>query len=170
MISTISPRPLFSHNHPLGPTRETCEIALFYLAVSLLCVICGLVIHGLVHAWYGVSNRSDYLTFGFAYPLVGGAAVYLLIGAVRKAQVPGPLVTGVYYSGIATLTVGSMLRGTLDVAGKSSTYLPVFVVAGTLMVTIGAVCHVAAQFRKPRGALIAYPVTVSARSQENRDK
>jgi hypothetical protein len=150
--------------------RRMFQIALFYLAVSLFCVICGLVIHGLVHAWYGVSNHSDYLTLGFAYPLVGGAAVYLLIGAVKKARVPGPFVTGVYYSGIATLTLGSMLRGTLEVAGKSSTYLPVFVVAGALMVTIGAVCHVAAQFRKPREALIAYPGTVSDHGQEKRDK
>ncbi|MCX5999452.1 MAG: hypothetical protein NTU41_07625 [Chloroflexi bacterium] len=74
--------------------------------------------------------------------------VYLMIGAISKARMPGRFVTNVYSSGIATLTVGSLLRGIFDIAGTSSPYQPVFVVAGVLMVLVGAVCYVAAQFKR----------------------
>lgn len=125
--------------------------ALVYLVAALGCLACGLAIHRVVHVWYDVSYHSDYLTFGFLYPLIGGTIVCLLIGTIKTARMPGSFVANVYSSGIAALTAGSMLRGTFYLAGRSSPYLSVFVVAGIAMVSVGAVGYIAAQFRKTTG-------------------
>jgi len=84
----------------------------------------------------------------FAYPLLGGVAVYLLAGAISKTRVPGRFAVNAYNSGIVTLTVGSMLKGIFDIAGTSSPYQPVFVVTGWLMLLAGALYYIAERFKK----------------------
>jgi len=118
------------------------KTALVFLAVSLFCVI-----FSFIYARYSHGVHSDYMTYMFAYPLIGGTIVYLLIGLLSKARIPGRFVINVYNSGIATLTMGSLLRGILDIAGTSSRYQSVFMIVGALMVFVGAACYFAAQFK-----------------------
>ena len=119
------------------------KTAIVFLAVSLFCII-----FSLIYASQSHSVHSNYMTFMFLYPLVGGTIIYLMIGAISKARLPERFVVNIYNSGIAALTVGSMLRGILDIAGTSSPYQPTFVIVGMLMVFVGAVCYVTAQFKK----------------------
>jgi hypothetical protein len=109
--------------------RKTAAI---FLAASLFCVIVNLI-----YGRYGHGVHSDHMTFMFGYPLLGGAAVYLLIGALPKAWLPGRFAINAYNSGIATLTVGSALRGVFDIAGTSSPYQLVFTIAGIAMISLG---------------------------------
>jgi hypothetical protein len=118
------------------------KTALVFLAVSLFCVI-----FSLVYARYSHGVHSDYMTFMFVYPLIGGTVVYLLIGAVSGLRIPGRFGINAYNSGIAALTVGSLLRGIFDIAGTSSPYQPVMVVAGVVMVLIGAAWYLVAQLK-----------------------
>ena len=121
------------------------KTALVFLAVSLFCLA-----FSSVYGRYSHGVRSACMTFMFAYPLIGGALVYLIIGAIPKARSPGRFAENVYNSGIAALTAGSLLRGILDIAGTSSPYQPVFMLAGALMVFTGAACYLAAAFLPPR--------------------
>jgi hypothetical protein len=112
------------------------KTSVVFLAISLLCVI--------VNSIYGLYSHgvpSDYLTFMFACPLLGGTVVYLLLWALPKARMPGRFSINLYNSGIAALTVGSALRGVFDIAGTSSPYQPVFMIAGITMVSLGAFCY-----------------------------
>jgi len=118
------------------------KIALIFLAVSLFCIV-----FNFIYAKYSHDVNSNYMTFMFAYPLIGGTMVYLLIGAISKARMPGRFVVNVYNSGIAALTVGSMLKGIFDIAGTSSPYQPVFGVAGILMILLGVVGYVMVQLK-----------------------
>lgn len=45
----------------------------------------------------------------------------------------------IYNSGIATLSLGSFLKGIFDIAGTSSTYIAVFYAIGELLVAVGVV-------------------------------
>jgi peptidoglycan/LPS O-acetylase OafA/YrhL len=123
--------------------RNMFKTALVFLAVSLFCVI-----FSLVYATYSHGVYSSYMTFMFAYPLIGGMMVYLLIGAVSRLRMPGRFIINVYNSGIAALTVGSLLKGIFDIAGTSSPYQPVLVVAGVAMVLAGTICYLVSQFKR----------------------
>jgi predicted permease len=123
-----------------GDKRKLFKTALIFLAVSAFCFV-----FGLVYTANGRGVSSIYMTSMFLFPLTGGSAAYLAIGMISKARMPGRMVTNVYNSGIATLTIWSMLHGIFDIAGTSSTYEPVFLIAGALMVFAGAACYFAAQ-------------------------
>jgi hypothetical protein len=107
-----------------------------FLAISLLCVIINWI-----YGSYSHGVHSDYMTFMFGYPLLGGAAVYLFIGVPPKAWLPGRFTINIYNSGIATLTAGSALSGVFDIAGTSSPYQLVFMIAGITMVALGVLCY-----------------------------
>ena len=119
------------------------KTALVFLGISLFCII-----FNYIYAKYSHGVHSSYMTFMFVYPLVGGTMVYLLLGALSKIWTPGRFALNLYNSGIAALTVGSMLQGIFNIAGTSSPYQPVFVIAGTLMMLIGAVYYVLAHIKK----------------------
>jgi predicted permease len=122
--------------------RKIYKTALIFLAVSLFCVI-----FGLVYAVFSHGVHSNYMTFMFAYPLIGGTVAYLLIGVVPGLRMPGRFVKNIYNSGIATLTVNSLLEGIFDIAGTSSPYQPVLVAAGVVMVLVGAAGYFVTQLK-----------------------
>ncbi len=122
--------------------RHTFRAALAFLAVALLCIV-----FNLVYARYSHGVSSGYMTFAFAYPLLGGALVYLLLGAA--ARPPGRLAVNAYNSGLAALTVGSLLRGIFEIAGTASPYQPVFTIAGILLTAVGAISYLATRRKRP---------------------
>jgi peptidoglycan/LPS O-acetylase OafA/YrhL len=124
---------------------KTRKAAFIFLAIALLCAIINWI-----YGRYSHGVHSDYMTFMFAYPLLGGAAVYLLIGTLSKARLPGRFAINIYNSGIATLTVGSALSGVFAIAGTSSPYQPVFMIAGIAMVSLGVLCYFITGLKNPK--------------------
>lgn len=122
--------------------RKLFKTAFVFLAFSAFCLI-----FSFIYGRYGHGVYSNFMTFTCAYPLIGGAAAYLLVGCISRAKAPERFAANVYNSGIAALTVGSMLRGIFDIAGTSSPYQPVFVALGTLMVLVGVIRYIEAQFK-----------------------
>jgi len=129
-----------NHNSHLRKT------VLVYFIVSLIAIA---VDH--IYAIFGHGVSSAFMTWMFLYPLIGGAWLYLLI--VRL--VPGAsqtdahrLAFNLYNSGIAALTAGSFLKGILDIAGTSSPYTPIFLVAGWLFALAGLLMMVKAHKHK----------------------
>jgi hypothetical protein len=116
-----------------------------FLAISLFCVF-----FNWIYGRYGHGVPSDHMTFMFCYPLFGGTAVYLLIGALPKAWMPERFIINIYNSGIATLIVGSALRGVFDIAGTSSPFQPVFIIAGTVMISLGVLGYFFAELKKTK--------------------
>jgi hypothetical protein len=107
-----------------------------FLAVALFCIF-----FNWIYGRYSHGVHSDSMTLMFGYPLFGGAVVYLLINFRPKAWTPGRFAINIYNSGIATLTVGSALKGVFDIAWTSSPYQPVFMIAGISLASIGMLCY-----------------------------
>lgn len=91
------------------------------------------VVFDQIYALFGHGVRSNAMSLMFLYPLLGGAVFYLLAGLL----IPGfnqhgthRLGYNIYNSGIAILTVGSLLKGILDIAGTASVYVPLYFIAG----------------------------------------
>jgi hypothetical protein len=82
------------------------------------------------------------MTYMFVYPLIGGVIFYALIRLLlpRVGRYKGyRLFYNVYNSGIAALTVGSLFKGILEIAGADSIFTKYFFAAGWFFVSAGVV-------------------------------
>lgn len=88
-----------------------------------------------VYGIFGHGVTSPYMTYMFLYPLLGGALFYgiimlLIPSIVNKKRYR--FFYNIYNSGIAVLTVGSFLRGIMEITGTFSTYLMAYTLVGWL--------------------------------------
>ena len=110
---------------------------LIYLAVSLFCLLFSLVYNQFSH---GV--HSPFMTWLFAWPLVLGClpcGAFLLLRALRP---PKRLTVNIYNSGVAALTVSSLLRGIFEIAGTASVYQQWLMAAGVTFLTAGIIIYI----------------------------
>lgn len=120
----------------IGDTRyKYHKTVLVYLCVSILSVVINKV-----YALFGHGVSSDAMTWMFLYPLLGGGLLYLLLWFL----LPGVncftgyrLFFNLYNSGIALLSVGSLLKGIMEIAGTSSPYLKLYAWMGCILTGAG---------------------------------
>lgn len=109
------------------------------MAVSVFCFV-----FNKIYAIFGHGVNSDSMTYMFLYPLLLGVLPFLLLWLFVKQADNVPhyrLFYNSYNSGIALLTIGSLLKGIFEIAGTSSPYLIVFTVCGWGMFAIGLVIY-----------------------------
>ncbi|MEL7660918.1 hypothetical protein [Acetobacterium wieringae] len=129
MILFISGIKIKSNNNRI---RKTIVV---YLLLALVAVAVNLI-----YGFFGHGVRAAAMTWMFLYPLLGGALGYLLIGrylAFITRFVVYRMGYNSYNSGLAALTVGSFLKGILEIAGTNSPYLIIFFFLGWVAVGIG---------------------------------
>lgn len=100
---------------------ETLKTVIIYMVISIFCFVVNRI-----YAIFGHGISSDYMTWMFLYPLLGGALFYLIVGLLIREikQIAGyRIFYNLYNSGIAILTVGSFLKGIFDIAGTNSPYV-----------------------------------------------
>jgi hypothetical protein len=93
-----------------------------------------------IYGLFGHGVRSASMTWMFLYPLLGGSLIYLLIDLLVPAIKTRPayrLFCNLHNAGLAALTVGSFLKGILDIAGAESPYSHWFFYAGWLLLAAG---------------------------------
>lgn len=134
------------------------RVSFSYLLAAVFCALFGAVYERFSHEVY-----SSYMLYAFAFPLVGGALPFGLLanwgrpmmpsdpdkrGSYTRAarprpRMPGPCALGLYGAGIATLTVGSIFRGVLDIYGTSNSLVRVYWTAGIVLIALGLVVYLA---------------------------
>lgn len=121
--------------------RHSSKTAFVYLLVSLFCVLFGAVYEIYSHEVY-----SYYMLYAFVFPLAGGTLPFSILSLTKAKRYPTALSRNLYHSGIATLTVGSFIKGVLDIYGTTNVlseyYWPVglcFIIAGVLTYAIFAI-------------------------------
>ena len=80
---------------------------------------------------------SYYMIYAFAFPLVGGTLMFQIFTVTGPAQYPHHLACKLYHSGIAALTVGSIVRGVLDIYGTTNALSGYYWIFGCLFVFSG---------------------------------
>ena len=88
------------------------------------------------HFSFGV--YSPFMIFAFAVPLLMGSLVFLLLGkALKKTGTSVPaLVCKFWHAAVATLTVGFLFRGVLDIYGTSSSLGAVYWTASAVLAAL----------------------------------
>lgn len=107
-----------------------------YVGVTIFCLVFYLIYNQFSH---GV--HSPFMTFLFAWPLVLGVLPSLMRVLFHFGHKGGFCSVNLYHSGVAALTVSSLLRGILDIAGSSSDYQGYLMLAGTIMLATGIVLY-----------------------------
>lgn len=108
------------------------KIAKRYAIAALGCAA-----FALIYAQFSHGVHSPFMTFMFAIPLVGGAAI--AVGS-SIAHVDLPRGTRQAWAlAIASLTVASCLRGVFDIAGTASPLLVVYLIAAVVFAVSGIV-------------------------------
>ena len=117
-----------------GKGSETAKTALVYLILSVFCALFGAVYELFSHEVY-----SFYMLYAFGFPLVGGALPYGILSAFHLSKSSSALARNLYHSGIATLTVGSIVRGVLDIYGTTNSLSRYYWFVGIFAVVAGVV-------------------------------
>ena len=115
---------------------------IIWFGISVFCLIFYLIYNQFSH---GV--QSAYMTYLFAWPLVLGfltcAALYI-ISRLRKSTIRiSSISDDAYCSGVAALTVSSLLRGIFEIAGTASIYQTWLTYAGLTLIIIGIITGIA---------------------------
>ena len=105
-----------------------------YLAVTVFVLVFGIVYEIFSH---GVISLNMLLAFMF--PLLLGTLPFGVITFLKKNYYPSPAGSNTYHAGIATLTVGSIMKGVLDIYGTTSSYISVYKYLGLALLVFGVV-------------------------------
>ncbi len=112
------------------------KTAFVYLMISIFCALFGAIYEIYSHEVY-----SFYMIYAFAFPLVGGALPFSAMGLFRVKKYPYSASRNVYHSGIATLTVGSIIQGVLEIYGTTNILVKYYWFSGMILVVVGILLY-----------------------------
>lgn len=111
-------------------TKKTASI---YIFTTLLCVALNYV-----YSLFGHGVSSLFMSYAFVFSLVLGVIGFIVLGWLNLEN---RVAFNLYNAGIATLTVGSILRGVIDIAGADTTYPVYYFFVGAVCVAIGGLIY-----------------------------
>lgn len=117
--------------------KQLGKIIWTYLILSITAVVVDKV-----YGIFGHGVDSAAMTWMFLYPLLGGALFYFIILRLipNITKFAGFRVfLNIYNSGIATLTIASLLKGIFEIAGTNSPYLVYYYVIGGIFIAAGLI-------------------------------
>ena len=111
-------------------TKTTVKI---YAFSTLFCIALNYI-----YSLFGHGVSSPYMSYAFVFSLVLGIVGFIVFGWLNLEN---RIAFNLYNAGIATLTVGSILRGIIDIAGADTTYPVFYFLVGTVLVAIGGLMY-----------------------------
>jgi len=103
-----------------------------YLVFASICAVFGGVYEYFSHGVY-----SPFMMFMFAIPMFGAAAAFAL-SMSDELRLPTRTERSLLGAGLATLTVGSCLRGIFDIYGSTVEAVSFYWIAGFVLALAGA--------------------------------
>ncbi len=116
--------------------NRALKTSAIFLGASLITGLLGAIYELFSHEVY-----SYFMIYAFAFPLVGGTLPYLLLGLSKAKRYPNAVCRNLYHAGIATLTVGSIMRGVLDIYGTTNSLTNIYWFAGIPLTIIPVIVN-----------------------------
>ena len=123
------------------------KLILIDLIAALFCALFGAVYEAFGHGVYSYG-----MLYAFAFPLALGVFPLYLID-VLHAPYPGKALRNLWHAGIATLTVGSIVSGVLELYGTTNPLTIVYWILGGAAVLTGIVGYAFRLLKKKRKAV-----------------
>lgn len=99
-----------------------------------------ILVFGQIYEHFSFGVISNYMIYAFLIPLILGLLINTIIYFTKI--VPRKMGSCLYNNGIITLTVGSILRGVLDIYGTTNIYLKIYLYAGVLLIIAGIILYI----------------------------
>ena len=99
-----------------------------------------ILVFGQIYEHFSFGVISNYMIYAFLIPLILGLLINTIIYFTKI--VPSKTGSCLYNNGIITLTVGSILRGVLDIYGTTNMYLKIYLYAGVLLIIAGIILYI----------------------------
>lgn len=106
-----------------------------------------IALFGGVYESFSHEVYSYFMIYAFAFPLVLGVLPLLVI-RMTGAAYPNRVVVSAVRAGIASLTVGSLVTGALEIYGTTHPLTVVYWIAGGALLLFGAAVYGAALLRR----------------------
>ena len=111
------------------------KTAFVYVLIAIFCAFFGAVYEYFSHEVY-----SYFMLYAFMLPLVS-AGLFLVICLLPLKKSPAAAARNLYNSGIATLTIGSIVRGVLDIYGTTNRLINIYWIVGIILVVAGVMYY-----------------------------
>ena len=115
-------------------SKKSLKTALIYLLITIFCAL-----FGAVYELYSHEVYSFFMIYAFAFPLVCGALPFAVLALLRTRKHPCSLARNLLHSGIGTLTVGSIVRGVLEIYGTTNQLSDYYWPVGAILYSLGIV-------------------------------
>lgn len=123
--------------------KHASKTAFIYLLISLF-----LVLFGAVYEWFSHGVYSYHMLYAFVFPLAGGTLPFSILSLTGAKPYPGKHPRNLYHSGIATMTVGSVVRGVLDIYGTTNALSGFYWPIGFCLAAAGIVIYAVSAIRQ----------------------
>jgi len=121
---------MIANTNSKNNTRTTVIV---YLVTTLF-----LIAFNAIYSLFGHGVSSPYMSYAFAFSLVLGVGGFILLGLLKLKN---RIAYNLCNAGIATLTVGSVLRGVIEIAGADTFYPTIYFLVGSLFVVISGLIY-----------------------------
>lgn len=101
--------------------NNSVKIVLRYVLVTVFCACFGFIYEQFSH-----EVLSNWMIYFFLWPLIGGVVPFSILLKFNQLTYPNDWCRLFYHSSIATLTIGSCMKGVLEIYGTSSKLLTVY--------------------------------------------
>lgn len=115
--------------------KEIEKIVFLYLAGTVFCAVFGAVYECFSHEVF-----SYYMLYAFGIPLLGGAMPLYSVQYFQR-KIPGSRARLFQYFGIATLTVGCIFQGALEIYGTTNRLTVLYMIVGSAFLFIGGLMY-----------------------------
>ena len=99
----------------------------------------GTVFFAAIYECFSHQVYSRAMILAFLYPLLGGLIPATLLMLAEDQLLPGDWPRSLWAAGIASLTLGSLFRGVLEIYGTTSRLSAVYAILGWTLLALGAV-------------------------------
>lgn len=93
-----------------------------------------LALFGAIYELFSHGVTSYYMTYAFALPLIMGVLPYEVM--LIKNKFPGKAFADIWNTAIATLSIGCVFKGVLEIYGTTNRLIIVYPIAGAVLVLI----------------------------------
>ena len=127
------------------PNRKLLRIGLNYLLISVLCAG-----FGAVYELFSYGVYSFFMIYAFMFPLAGGGIPFAALALAEPKRRRDGTAEMIWHWGIAALTVGSIIRGVLDIYGTTNALTAVYWFAGGGLLVVAITVYLVRRKKRRR--------------------
>ena len=120
--------------------KKDRKCSAIYLGISAF-----VLLFGVIYELFSHSVRSVFMEFAFVCPFVLGVILFFILSFTSFS--PCDAARRLWHSGVATLTVGSVFRGVIEIYGTDSPYPAVYLVTGATLFAVSVICEIISRIR-----------------------